>query len=259
MLRIRAKHMEAFRAEAMIDFEERMIAHLRQFSPEHFHLLDVEQVRAVIREGVARAARHDLTSERSVRYYVDVMVLLGGGFDADPLLPWAATILASADDEAARVDRLYAAACAQVERALEDYNARDEGVDQERFIVELRRLRDESEAPLTAATLPDFRARVTARFAGVFARACEQAGDAGVSAAVDHGLASASMHGIVTERGAAIFVALVFFLGAGFTRDPLLPWVRLILDDAAPGGPAARVERLHAGVVAYLGQWWSRG
>lgn len=259
MLTIRKKLMEAFRAEAQLDFEERMIAHLRLFSPVHFKLLDVEQVRSAIREGIARAAVHDLTSERSVRYYVDVMFLVGGGFDKDPLLPWARTILAQQDQEETRVDRLYAAAWVQLERTLEDQGDIDGTDDPPRFLPELRRLRTESEALLTTATLPDFRARITERLTTLFARTSEHAGAEAVSAALDHGIALAATHGIVTERGIAVFIIMIFFLGAGFTQDPLLPWVSAILDDDTLDGPAARVERLYTGTVAYLGQWWDRG
>lgn len=258
MLTIRKKHFEAFRSEAMIDFEDRMIDHLRRFSPRHFKLLDAEQVRGVIQEGVARAAAHGLTSERSVRYYVDVMFMVGSGFDADPLLPWAAAILTEKAPEAVRIDRLEAAAWAHVERVLDDYRGLDGTTDQGRFIAELRRLRGESDVPLTTDTIPGFRERTAARLTELFARKSEHAGAGGVGALIDHGIACAATYGVVTERGASVFIAMMFVLGAGFTEDPLLPWVPVILTDEALDGPATRVDRLYAGAVACLGQWWDR-
>ena len=258
MLIIRKEHLGSFRAEALLDFEERMLEHLKRFSPRHFRVLTDDQVRAVIREGIARAACHRLTSERSIRYYVDVMFMVGSGFDADPLLPWAASILAEAAGEATRVDRLYVGAWAHVERVLDDYRGLDGATDQGRFIIELRQIRNDRDEPLSAEALLDFRERTSARLSRLFPRKHERAGEAAVGALLDRGVASAARHGITTERGAVVFIAMMFVLGAGFAEDPLLPWVSAILADVSITDPRARVDQLFSGAVTCLGQWWDK-
>lgn len=258
MLTIRKKHLESFRAEALLDFEERMLDHLKRFSPRHFRVLSDDQVRAAIHAGIERAAPHGLTSERSIRYYVDMMFMLGSGFDDDPLLPWAASILAEHEAESTRVDRLHAAAWAHVERVLEDYRGLDGTADQGRFIAELRRIKSDRDDPLTAETLPDFRERTSARLSRLFPRKHAHAGEEAAFALVDRGVASAARHGITTERGAVVFIAMMFVLGAGFADDPLLPWVSAILADASITDPGARVDQLYSGAVTCLGQWWDR-
>ncbi|MBN1843959.1 MAG: hypothetical protein JW883_16990 [Deltaproteobacteria bacterium] len=59
----------------------------------HCKVLEEVNIRSAIRYGLKRAKGYGLTTERSVRLYIEMMFLLGSGFDADPQLPWAAEIL----------------------------------------------------------------------------------------------------------------------------------------------------------------------
>jgi len=49
----------------------------------------------------------------------------------------------------------------------------------------------------------------------------------------------------------------MFVLGSGFDADPLLPWASAILKDESITDQNERVNRLHAGAVACLKQWWA--
>ena len=85
--------MEAFGAASSTGFEDRMVAHLRQCFPTHVEALGEQRTRAEITFGVGRAALYDLTSERDVCAFIDVMFGFGDGFDENPALPWARKIL----------------------------------------------------------------------------------------------------------------------------------------------------------------------
>src|SRR5260370_29920990 len=90
---IRNEQIEALEAGTVQDFENRTSLHLREWFPHHCQLLGEDQMRRVIRHGWKKANSYDLTAECCVRSYIELMCLLGGGFDVDTLLPWAAEIL----------------------------------------------------------------------------------------------------------------------------------------------------------------------
>ena len=93
MLRIHKQQMDALSTEALHDYEDRLLPHLRKFFPAYCDSLGEERVRGVIRYGIARAGSHDITLEREVCIYIDAMFAFGRDFDEDPALPWAAAVL----------------------------------------------------------------------------------------------------------------------------------------------------------------------
>lgn len=71
---------------------------------------------AMLRAGMACAARHRLRGRADFLVYLALMFLLGSGFDHDPLHPWAGAILHGSDAQAGatRGARLHAAAIAHL-------------------------------------------------------------------------------------------------------------------------------------------------
>ncbi|MGH9902620.1 MAG: hypothetical protein ACRD68_12505, partial [Pyrinomonadaceae bacterium] len=82
MLKIRKVQMQTFEQAAVRSFEDRMIEHLREFTPRHFKILKEAEMRKVVRFGMERAPAYGLTSERSIRYFVELMLMLGSHFNA---------------------------------------------------------------------------------------------------------------------------------------------------------------------------------
>lgn len=68
-------------------------------------------------------------------------------------------------------------------------------------------------------------------------------GPDGLKATVHAGVARALGHGFETEQDLSRYVYLMFTFGAGFDRDPELPWAAQAL--ASSGGAAARMQRLY--------------
>jgi hypothetical protein len=104
----------------------------------------------------------------------------------------------------------------------------------------------------------DARARFEAQlrdvFLAVYPRECRQAG--GPTAVLDwvrHGLQAAQAAGHDSGQEGSRWVALTMMLGVDFAVDPQLPWVREALDDADGADGAARLDRLYARTVDYLG------
>src|SRR5438094_179214 len=91
---IREDQMRTFAEAAAREFEGRMLERLRTHFPKHEVYLGEPQLRVLVRLAVERAQSHVLMAERSIALYLDLMCVLGSGFDTDPQLPWAAAILA---------------------------------------------------------------------------------------------------------------------------------------------------------------------
>src|SRR6185503_8352236 len=96
---IHSAQMDAFRQAAEAAFEDRMVAHFQGELPEPCALAGEAGLRSAIRLGLERARGYGLGGEASVCSFITVMFLLGSGFDDDPLLPWASSILRAAARE----------------------------------------------------------------------------------------------------------------------------------------------------------------
>jgi hypothetical protein len=121
MLVIREEQMEVLREYMRRRFEDRMVAHFREFWTEECDAMGEESVRQMIRKGSERAAAHGITKEYDIARYVNIMFALGPDFETDPATEWAGRVLS--DEELGprpRMDLL----CDRVEQELEAREAR---------------------------------------------------------------------------------------------------------------------------------------
>jgi hypothetical protein len=258
MLVIRAEQMNAFATLAARAFEDRTYAHLLEYFPRHCELLGEEQMRRVIRHGLQRATKYNLTAECCVRSYIDLMCVLGGGFDSDVLLPWAQVVLRDqrTSDQITRGDRLHEEAWNYIDHIARDYRDASGQPSTARFVGELRQLRHLSAQPVTASTLAAVLEAVRSRFERVLPAKYAFVGETAVRQATSLGIESARAYGILSERGITSFVTMRFVLGAEFDSDPLLPWASRTLRDVTAGDPDQRADRLFAEGVRFLNRWW---
>src|SRR5215813_5278770 len=111
MWTIRDAQADTFRQTALQKFEDEMVEHLKNFSPQHCKVAGEPSVRQVIRMGVEHARKYGLTNRGPVRFYVELMFMFGSYFDTDPQCPWASAVLMDPEkvDQTFRADRLYSA------------------------------------------------------------------------------------------------------------------------------------------------------
>ena len=109
---IRPDQMAAMQQAKTRRFEDRVLAHLRKYYPESCRELGEPDTREAVRHGIGRAATYDVTVERDVCKYVDLMFFFGRDFDTDGDLPWAGEILNDPDEPnpSAKMTRLFEAA-----------------------------------------------------------------------------------------------------------------------------------------------------
>jgi len=112
MLSIREEQTDAYRQEALRNFEDRMIKHISKFFPKEFAALREAKTRETIQYGIKRAGSYGIVAERDVCKYIDLMVVFGRDFDRDKGLRWAHSVLEdrTLKGPSDRTDRLYKAA-----------------------------------------------------------------------------------------------------------------------------------------------------
>ena len=189
--------------------------------------------------------------------YIQLILMLGAGFDQDPQIPWAAAILndKAIGSERARIDSLHDKAWEYAECIAQDYENADVKLDLSRFVEQLPGLRQQSHEVLDAAARPEFLNASLTRLRSLFPKKCEYIGEALLPQLADDGIECAASYGVYSRRGALLFIVMMFVLGAGFHRDPQLPWVSAILNDEGLG-PNQRVDRLMGEAVTFLNRWW---
>jgi hypothetical protein len=106
---IRAAQKSAFENHRVDEFVSDMLAHVNRCFPARASDLGKEKVYETIRNGIDRARSYGFTASRDVCKYIDLMMVFGPGFDHDPDLPWAESILNEARrrDASAKMDHLF--------------------------------------------------------------------------------------------------------------------------------------------------------
>ena len=93
MITIPRQLMDAFSRQALRDFENRMMDHLRKRFPRQSDQLGDASLRTMIQNGIVMAGRYAVTDQYDVRRYLEYMIVLSRDFDTDPGTSWAAAIL----------------------------------------------------------------------------------------------------------------------------------------------------------------------
>jgi hypothetical protein len=107
MFTIRKEQMAALTKVEVRTIEDRTLDHIRKTFPQKFGALGEEKTRGLIKYGVKHVAKYGFKGDPDVTKYIEVMVLFGRDFDADPQLPWAAAILRKRKRPAAKISALH--------------------------------------------------------------------------------------------------------------------------------------------------------
>ncbi len=254
---IRDEQLRAFEQAGQRAFEERVMARLEQYFPKHFAILGEQNLRSLIQLGRKRAEMHKFTSERNITRYIELICLLGSGFDDDPQMPWAAQILQeTSGPENSRMDRLYDRAWEYIRRVTVDYEDLVQGGDSSRYVSALLDIRRCPATDLPAAGLEQLEADVIARLEQVFPAKCKYVGRDCLRLLIRRAIETARGYGIASTRGVVLFAVLMFVVGSGFHADPQLPWASRVLNDKSIVNPVVRSDRLFAESTMCLKQWW---
>lgn len=247
MLKIRPEQLEAFRQQALSQFEENMIKHLQEYAPKHCAVLEEDNLHHVIRFGIQQAEKYGLTYQGPVRFYLELIFMLGHHFDTDPQLGWATEILTDTaiTDQMEKADRLY--------DKVADYVKAVAGP---KHTYAWRSLHNFSMAGSQSVPLygPNFEEEVISRLKQIYPEKCTYVGESALHMVVKQATVQAETYSLNTEEGIYLFVVLMFALGHGFATDPLFPWISTTLNNPALSDSSKRIERLRSKSLTYLEQ-----
>jgi hypothetical protein len=257
MLVIRKEQMEVFAGITTRQFEDSMVEYVQGAFPKAFNDLKEPRIREIIHFGWDKARDYGLKSERGVRLYVNLMFLLGGGFDTDPQLPWAKRILLdeTVTDEVQKNDALY--------DEFIDYYTQVAGADGENYNEALRRMQFENLQELPNArvapgqSFQKFESQINARLQRIFPEKYAYLSEDGIRRLIRTGMESAKKHKITTERGLTLYLLLMYVLGSDFDMDLKYPWVGEILNNSGMTNQAQKIDKLYSKAMELLGKRFS--
>ena len=245
MWTIRQEQTEAFREKHLQKFEDEMVEHLKGFSPQHCKVAGEPAVRQVIRMGIENAGKYGFTNRGPVRFYIELMFMLGSYFDTDPQYSWARTALTvpQSMDQMARADRLHS--------HTKDYLSRVFGPGQQYMIEAMRRL---SKTRIEEVVSPNANCEegILKALGLIYPEKCNYIGQSALRTLAKHGLKLAQSYGFETEKGKALMVGLAFAVGHGFSADPLYGWVGRRLANRRRLDPLQKTEDLYSKSMLYL-------
>jgi hypothetical protein len=245
MLRVRKEQFEVFEAEAVRNFEEQLIQHLRECAAGHSEVVGAPGLRQVVRLGMERAAKYGLTNRGPVRLYVELMFMCGSDFDTDPQLPWAEELLREDEspDQMSRAERLYAGAADYFDTAVGPG-----GEYEKEALHTVSRLRLE-DLPAPGGS---FREEAVRALKATYPQKCQHMGEARLRLLVQRGIELAGRHSLPQGAGEALCAHLILAFGHGCSADPQFPWIKLALNDTAVADPHEKVKLLHNRLTTYL-------
>lgn len=245
MLKIRKEQMEIFEQAAIRNFEDEMVQHLKKFSPRHCDVIGEDNVREVIRLGIERGKKYNLTNRGPVRFYIELMFMFGSDFDTDPQLPWAGKILNDPMevDQKERADQLYEKMTNYLDNVAGPVNAYT--------LDALRKIRRAASEDVKFSG-EAFESGMLSQMKRIYPQKCNYVGDAPLRMLIQRGVELAATYSVTITRGVALFVVLMFALGHGFSDDPLFPWASRTLKDEQITDPLIRAKRLEAKALTYL-------
>ncbi|NJO18601.1 MAG: hypothetical protein HC877_23610 [Thioploca sp.] len=226
MLKIRPTHIEAFEQAALKHFEDKMLEHIKTYFSNHWRVIGELQLRKVIQYSVKQANQYDLTTQREVCLYLNLMLLLGSDFDTDIQLPWAKEVLKEKTiiDPSVRIEQLYDVAMDHLDQV-----AGVKGEYFDRVIVKVRSKLSEWMLLIEPVFEPD----LVSLLNWLYPQKIQLIGKDILHQLIKQSITSTQVYGIATQGGMILYVSLMLILGSRFDKDPKYPWFATILNNAS--------------------------
>lgn len=244
MLTIRKEQMDSFRSGALQAFENDMVIHLAEFSPQLFSTVKEEQMSKVIRFGMSRADVYDFNFKGPVRLYLELMLLFGSHFDTDPQYPWANEILTDAAiPQMERAQQLYQHTC--------DYLRQVNGNGNDYTLKGIKNIAIFVKQPLTI-TEDNFTTDVLNQMTLIYPEKTSYIGDEQLKVLISEGVRLSHKYDISMLRGKVLMIILMSAFGHGCHHDPLYTWIHRTLNDELIVNSGARAKRLENKALTWL-------
>lgn len=232
--------MKVFEDAAFEDFIKELCLHCKEYSPDLINTLTEEQLDAAVRKGVDRAKVYGFTNRGPIRFFIEMMVAFGSGFDTDPQFPWTAETLSKHEETEQMVlsEELYQKAIPAFEKIF--------GEDAFYTNNALKAMMVKIETGITFKR-ENFKQDMLLLLKEIHPLKCKEVGDENLKTLINDGIARGrDRYNFKEARSMALIVLLKFALGHNFDIDPFHPWVTLTLTREHNGSPdelAADLEK----------------
>ena len=246
MLVIRKQQQQALQEYMLEQYQDRTLAHFQQFFPRHCEIIGDESMKNMIRFGVDRAKRQNISGECNVILYTSLMLLFGSYFDQDPQYPWAVRVLKdkSLTEETERAERLYDIGVQEWEHMAGPDNA-----DLVRAIARISKLSFEELVKTSSQSLPALLKRL-------YPQKAERLGARAINDLLREARRRSQKYKLDPGSGHVVITAIALLFGNGFDEDPMFPWASQALD-SPDLNPGERGRTLYDHAMTYAQTWLS--
>ena len=240
---IREQQFQVLTADAAGRFDASLVDHVREKFPFPAAYVPREDLARLVDDSTAKAHGYGFQAAGPLRFFVDCAVLLGAGFDEDPLFFWIRDILddQSDNDEMTKASRLH--------MHVDNYLGTVYGARGELALPGLQKIATASSADLAGAGA-SFETLI-AWLRAMHPEKCDYAGKAALETLAATAQTDAVQAGFPPGKGAALLAGLRFAFGAGVLSDPLFPWLAATWGDRTVA-PEDRFDRLVQRSQAYM-------
>lgn len=246
MIELLRNQMSALGLLAGQNFVDELVDHLFQFAPDHARSLGPAALRPIVEIGVQRAKDHGFTQRGPIRYYIELMFLLGSDFDTDLQFPWASSILNrpwTGEPQVRRASELFWLTNRYLEAAAGPRN---------QFIVDGLRRAQACELRFEPASHGDQVTLIREHLRYLAPEKCAFIGDDRLDRLIRHAQDQSATRGGCSATDHAFIAVLMFGLGWGCLKDPQFPWVGLTFQRRAPRPGVDTFEDLRRRTLIYL-------
>jgi hypothetical protein len=205
-------------------FIDYMLGHLKKHFPVQSMLLQDEGLNNFIIAGIGHARSRGFSSRYQCCLFIDIMVMLGSGFDSDIQIPWFGELLedgAKGPDE--KIDLLYQRTMTYLDT-----------VAGKGMVFPMKQLEKLANMPVnkTPGSNPGagFEQDIMPEFSNFWPQKFHVSGRINLQQLVISGMKKAAGYGFTAENSIAYFVLLQFLFGHSIDNDPLYPWVKEFLE-----------------------------
>jgi len=120
LLRIREIYGRELTQPPVENLENHVAMRLKEVWPHKYRRAGEQTINSLVRHGIASAKQYNITGQHGLTVYIELMFMLGSGFDKDPQFPWAAKVLndESMPNRITKVDQLHEETMAFLEKWL---------------------------------------------------------------------------------------------------------------------------------------------
>ena len=224
MFLIKKEQIRAFNKVRMPAFEEKMIDHLSGHFRRQASIAGISGLSKLVRRGYEASKNYGFATSYECCLYIDLMIMLGHGFDTDPQLSRVNEILVTKDvaDPTERINLTYKRTLGFMETTIGKKEVFPKAQFEKTINFPFDELGERLNGGFQKGILTFFETFWPEKFREVNKK---------LPGLIYSGLQEANELGFTTRVNVGYYLTLVFLLGHRFATDPQYPWLMKVLHD----------------------------